>query len=247
MRSGWAAPHDPSETRARAPRPEAVIAVPHQQTVLIVDDHELVATALALGLRAEGVHARQCTGRGRDDVFAAAAQTDPGLVLLDLDLGRDSRGHPIDGVGLVAPLCTAGWRVLVLSGTSDRARIGAALTEGALAAVPKSAPFPHLLAAVQAALTGAEVMSADRRRELMEIHRRRVAEQDDLRARLDLLTQREREVLAHLAAGHRAQAVADAFVVSLATVRSQIRGILAKLGVSSQLEAAALYRRAGHR
>jgi DNA-binding NarL/FixJ family response regulator len=38
--------------------------------------------------------------------------------------------------------------------------------------------------------------------------------------------------------------VADHFVVSLATVRTQIRAVLTKLEVSSQLEAAALYRRA---
>ena len=54
-------------------------------------------------------------------------------------------------------------------------------------------------------------------------------------------------MLALLAAGHRAQAVADRFVVSLATVRTQIRAVLTKLGVSSQLEAVALYRDATER
>jgi DNA-binding NarL/FixJ family response regulator len=47
-----------------------------------------------------------------------------------------------------------------------------------------------------------------------------------------------------LAQGRRAQAVAEHFVVSLATVRTQIRAVLAKLEVSSQLEAVALYRKA---
>lgn len=216
-------------------------------TVLIVDDHELVGTSLALGLRAEGVPARHCAGGGQSAVLAAAAQSDPGLVLLDLDLGRDGDGHPVDGVALVRPLCAAGWQVLVLSGTSDRGRIGAALAEGALAAVPKSAPFPRLLAAVRAAAVGAEVMPPARRRELVEHHERNAAEQWELARLLGRLSQREREVLAHLAAGHRAQVVADTFVVSLATVRSQIRAILTKLGVSSQLEAVAVYRRAGRR
>lgn len=206
-------------------------------TVLIVDDHELVATSLALGLRAEGLDARAC---GPAD---ATAGTGPGLVLLDLDLGRDPRGRPVDGVALVAPLRTAGWTVLVLSGTSDRARIGAALAEGAVAAVPKSAPFPRLLAAVRAALVGGPVMPEARREELVALHARRSAEQREVAERLALLSPREREVLTHLAAGHRAQAVADAFVVSLPTVRSQIRAILSKLQVSSQLEAVALYRR----
>ncbi len=50
-------------------------------------------------------------------------------------------------------------------------------------------------------------------------------------------------ILAELARGRRAQAVADHYVVSLATVRTQIRSVLSKLEVGSQLEAVALYRR----
>jgi DNA-binding NarL/FixJ family response regulator len=219
-------------------------ALPPDATVLIVDDHELVATSLALGMRAEGLVARHQEVRGAAEVLAAAGALVPGLVLLDLDLGRDAQRRPVDGVRLVEPLRAAGWRVVVLSGTTDRARIGAALAAGAVAAVPKAAPFPRLLAAVRAALAGQEVMPAQRRRELVEVYERQQADHADLAERLRRLTPREREVLAHLAAGRRAQAVADTFVVSLATVRTQIRSIFTKLEVSSQIEAVALYRRA---
>lgn len=218
------------------------VPLPPDSTVLIVDDHELVATSLALGLRAEGVAARHQAPRGSDEVLAAAG-SGPGLVLLDLDLGRDEQRRPIDGARLVEPLCAAGWRVLVLSGSTDRARIGAALAAGAVAAVPKAAPFPRLLGAVRAALAGREVMPEQRRRELVELHEHRQADTAELAAKFERLTQREREVLAHLAAGRRAQTVADTFVVSLATVRTQIRSIFTKLEVSSQIEAVALYRR----
>jgi DNA-binding NarL/FixJ family response regulator len=221
----------------------SVPAAPPDAPVLVVDDHQLVAASLALGLRAEGLAARHEPPAGGVDAVLAAAGAGPGLVLLDLDLGRDAGGRPVDGVALVEPLCAAGWRVLVLSGTTDRARIGAALAAGAVAAVPKAAPFPHLLAAVRAALAGREVMPEARRRELVELHERRRDERAELTAKLDRLTAREREVLAHLAAGRRAQAVADTFVVSLATVRTQIRSIFAKLGVSSQIEAVAMYRK----
>lgn len=216
--------------------------LPPDAPVLIVDDHELVAASLALGLRAEGVAARHEAPRGAEEVLAAVGPG-PGLVLLDLDLGRDDRHRPIDGARLVEPLCAAGWRVLVLSGSTDRARIGAALAAGAVAAVPKSAPFPRLLDAVRDSLAGREVMPERRRRELVELHEHRQADIAEVAAKVERLTQREREVLAHLAAGRRAQAVADAFVVSLATVRTQIRSIFRKLEVSSQIEAVALYRR----
>ena len=47
-------------------------------------------------------------------------------------------------------------------------------------------------------------------------------------------------MLRALAAGHTVGAIAEAWFVSEATVRSQVRAILTKLGVSSQLEAVAM-------
>jgi hypothetical protein len=52
-------------------------------------------------------------------------------------------------------------------------------------------------------------------------------------------------VLQRLIAGRRAEAIASAERLSLATIRSHIRGVLTKLGVSSQLAAVAIGREAG--
>jgi two-component system, NarL family, response regulator LiaR len=220
---------------------------PNSASVLIVDDHELVGTSLLLSLRGEGLDAHLVCRGGEEDVLRAAARLPTGLVLLDLDLGRDPSGKQVDGARLVAPLTAAGWRVLILSGSADQVGIGAALDAGALAWVPKNAPFPALLTAVRAAQEGRPAMQAERRERLVALARRRGAERAELTARLASLSQREREVLTLLAEGKRAQAVADHFVVSLATVRTQIRAVLAKLAVSSQLEAVALYRKAVRR
>jgi DNA-binding NarL/FixJ family response regulator len=243
-------PETVTAPRDRCPAPAPNPVIPADRTdvaVLIVDDHELVGTSLALSLRAEGLSAHRCGPGGPATVLAVAAQLPPGLAVLDLDLGRDKAGRRIDGVGLVEPLSVAGWRILILSGTSDHARVGAALAAGADAWVPKSAPFPSLLRAVRDLLAGREIMPGPRRRQLVELHRVRSAERRELGTKLERLTQREREVLAQLAAGQRAQAVAEHFVVSLATVRTQIRAVLTKLEVGSQLEAVALYRRATER
>jgi DNA-binding NarL/FixJ family response regulator len=87
-------------------------------------------------------------------------------------------------------------------------------------------------------------MPAVARDTFVAAHRERRAQRGELAGKLDRLTPRELEVLRLLADGHRAHAVADEFVVSLATVRTQIRAVLTKLGVTSQLEAVALYRNA---
>jgi DNA-binding NarL/FixJ family response regulator len=218
---------------------------PPEPSVLIVDDHELIGNSLMRSLRAEGLSAHHHDGRRDGGVPAAAAALPPGLALLDLDLGRDRTGQRLDGTGLVAPLCSAGWRVLILSGNTDHARIGAALAQGAAGWVPKNAPFPALLEAIRRALAGEEVMAPARRQRLIDVHEQLSAQRRELAVKLDRLTRREREVLADLAQGLRAQGIADKYVVSLTTVRSQIRAVLAKLEVASQLEAVALYRRAG--
>jgi DNA-binding NarL/FixJ family response regulator len=57
------------------------------------------------------------------------------------------------------------------------------------------------------------------------------------------LSRRERAVLAGLVAGETAEMIADRSYVSLSTVRTQIRAVLNKLGVKSQLAAVALARK----
>jgi DNA-binding NarL/FixJ family response regulator len=215
--------------------------------VLIVDDHDLVAMSLALCLRSEGMHAQRHAVRSRDGVLTAVATLVPGVVLLDLDLGRGPDGEPIDGTTLVAGLCRNGWRVIVLSATYDDARTGRALHSGAVACVPKTAALPVLITAIRRATQGLEVMHPERRQYYVAKHLQQQEQAQAVERRLARLTDRERAVLEQLARGRRAQSIAEEFRVSLATTRTQIRAVLQKLEVNGQLEAVALlngYRRA---
>ncbi|MDN5914057.1 MAG: response regulator transcription factor [Pseudonocardia sp.] len=214
-------------------------------TVLIIDDHDLVGASLVMSLRAEGEQAIHRSAPSARGVVDSAARIGTGLAVLDLDLGRDAAGTFIDGVRLIPALRGAGWRVLVLSGSADAARIGSALAAGGYVWVSKNAPFPVLLTAIRDARAGRPAMPAAQRDRLIELYRRHEAERAEIAAKLGRLTPREREVLDQLAAGKRAQAIADQFVVSLPTVRTQVRAVLGKLDVGSQLEAVALYRRTG--
>jgi two-component system, NarL family, response regulator LiaR len=208
--------------------------------VLIVDDHDLVAMSLALCLRSEGLHAQRHAARSRDGILTAAATLVPGVVLLDLDLGRGPDGTIIDGTTLVAHLCRNGWRVIVLSATTDEPRIGQALDAGALACVPKTAALQVLITAIRRATQGIEVMRPERRQYFIEQYRRQQEQARAVERRLGRLTDRERAVLERLGRGRRAQSIAEEFGVSLATTRTQIRAVLHKLGVTCQLEAVAL-------
>jgi DNA-binding NarL/FixJ family response regulator len=210
--------------------------------ILVVDDHSLIRFSLCHVLRRRGYSAHACEFRNLHDIMAAAEERRSGLALLDLDLGVADDGHPIDELDVIARLARSGWMVLVISGTSDEDRLAAAVASGAIGWVDKTAPVSQLIATVTRAVDGRPVMSETARARLSSQHRRRCTRRKNHAMRLDRLTNREREVLDRLAHGYRAAAIAEEFVVSLTTVRSQIKSILAKLEVRSQLEAVALQR-----
>lgn len=211
--------------------------------VLIVEDHELLAQALQVALEAEGLRVEVAPVADDPDVLAAARRVQPAVVLLDLDLGPGREA----GEAFVPGLTGLGAAVVVVTGSRDDLRLGTSLELGACAVLPKSTPFPQLLEAVLAAAQSRPVMRDSDRQDLLARARRRRAEVRSRLAPFERLTGREAEVLALLMQGRNAEAIAAHFVVSEATVRTQIRGVLTKLGVGSQLAAVAEAFRVGWR
>jgi DNA-binding NarL/FixJ family response regulator len=210
--------------------------------ILVVDDHELVGSLVVLGLERRGFRAVRCPVTTEPAILEAGSRFVPGLVLLDLDLGTGSGTERIDELALVRGFVARGWRVLVVSAVTDRRRVAAAISAGAAGLLSKAAPLEELVASVAATTEGRRLLSESERASWLAIHRETSRSLRDIRTRLRRLTGREREVLELLARGERAAAIADRAVVSLSTVRSQIRSVLAKLEVNSQLEAVALLR-----
>jgi two-component system, NarL family, nitrate/nitrite response regulator NarL len=113
------------------------------------------------------------------------------------------------------------------------------LALGAAGWMSKCAPFDELLEWVRAVAAGTPVPLPTR--PLRDAPLRPVAPVTSF----DWLTARESAVLALLVDGQSVARIATAGYVSEATVRTQVRAILQKLGVNSQLEAVALATRAG--
>lgn len=207
--------------------------------ILVVDGRELFASCLRIALQAHGFDTHLSAMGNRDAILDHARELRPGVVLLDLDLRGDD-GQVIDGVDLIRPLARLG-AVLVVSDGREQLRTAAAVAAGAVGLVHYTAPLEHLLNAVRAADTQRPVMAEEVRQAWLKLHEGHRSRQRDRARRMALLTAREREVLRLLAEGTRAAGIAGHFVVSVATVRSQIQSILAKLEVRSQLEAVALH------
>ena len=214
--------------------------------IVIVEDHVLFAESLELALTVEGYNVRRVTIPDKEQspgaLIATVTRRRPRLVLLDLDLGRFG-----DGEKLIAPLARAGINVVVVTASVDRARWGEAVRFGARKVLSKSRPLNDILATVRRLNQGLQVMTREEREELLREWASERGHLVELRTRLDQLTVREREVLAHLMKGRNVREIAMDGVVAEATVRTQVKSILAKLEVSSQLAAVGLAHKVGWR
>jgi two-component system nitrate/nitrite response regulator NarL len=203
--------------------------------VIMIEDHELLAQSLQVALKAEDVEVIRVWSDDRDELLAQAGRQAPGLLLLDFDLGEPMG----TAFGLIEPLTDAGLDVVMLTGETNELVLAQCLEEGALGVINKSVSFDELLAQIHRALQGEQLMSRHEREELLSRLRLHRSERDhELRAFREL-TAREGEVLGELMQGKSADTIAEESVVSVATIRTQIRSILSKLGVNSQLAAVA--------
>jgi DNA-binding NarL/FixJ family response regulator len=172
-----------------------------------------------------------------DEILAEAAAVRPTLVVLDLDL--DGAGY---GYDLIGPLRALGAEVLVLTGTTDRIELARCLEAGALGIASKAEGFSSVLEQIRRTAGGETVTPVTHRTQLLAdlaAHRRA---DERRRAPFEALSARERDVLRQIVEGHQAATIATASFVSLATVRTQIRSILLKLDVTSQVAAVAMAR-----
>lgn len=204
--------------------------------VAIIEDHSLFAEALQIAVELDGYDVRrirlQPGVHAVTSLLAPIMAVHPRIVLLDLDLGPYG-----NGVRLVEPLTRAGVAVVVVTASMDPARWGEALARGARIVLPKSAGLNEILAALRRIHGGLSVLGVEERERLLQAWRDQGSAVQELRERLDHLTHREAQVLGQLMEGMQVREIAEASVVSEATVRTQVKAILGKLGVTSQISA----------
>ncbi|MGQ0432675.1 MAG: response regulator [Microthrixaceae bacterium] len=214
---------------------------PGGTSVLIVDDHRVLVEALTVALRSEGFTVAATTADPPAEFPALLRRLQPDVVLLDLWLGATVGS----GLGLIPTIIATGARVVVLTASEDTPLLASCVEAGAFDLASKTEPFSSVLAKVQGAADGSGGLAQPERAALMAGLRSARASEAQRLAPFERLTTRERQVLLGLIAGRSAQDIAAAIPVSLATVRTQIRGILTKLNMPNQLAAVALARRAG--
>jgi DNA-binding NarL/FixJ family response regulator len=195
--------------------------------LVVVDDDELVRSGLAAILDLEPDI--DVVGQGADgvDVPALVLRSRPDVLLMDVRMPR------IDGIAATARLSGRpdGPAVVVITTFESDDAVHDALMAGARGFVLKRARPEELLAAVRTVARTESLVFPEAIRRVAAT-RRTVTRP----AWADRLTDRERDVLAHVARGQTNAEVAESLVVSVETVKSHLRALLAKSGSRHRTE-----------
>jgi DNA-binding NarL/FixJ family response regulator len=201
--------------------------------VLIVDDHPLTTEALGSLLSGNGFDVVGTAAEGADAI-RLTRELQPELVLLDLSMPGVDGLAALPQVRGAAPACEV--VVLTASGTEDN--LLAAIRAGAAGYLLKSEPPERIVEFLRGVVRGEAALSGAVARRLLEQVRNgshRDAGVPDSIART--LSAREVEVLLLLDDHLGTEEIAKRLFISEHTVRSHVKNMLHKLGVSSRREA----------
>ncbi|WP_427917731.1 response regulator transcription factor [Streptomyces sp. cg40] len=197
--------------------------------VLLADDQALLrATFRILIDTCEGM---EVVGEAADgaEAIALAAEHRPDLVLMDI------RMPGTDGLTATSAICSdpalSGTRVLILTTFEVDEYVAQALRAGASGFLGKDVTAEALLAGIRTVASGESLLSPLATRTLISrflatpAPSARLATSD----RLDVLTAREREIMAMAAEGHSNDEIAEQLYVSPLTVRTHVHRAMTKL------------------
>jgi DNA-binding NarL/FixJ family response regulator len=206
--------------------------------VVILDDRPLTGQMVQAALRRHGIAAELTTIA--DEVEKRAGSGAAVTAVVPVRAGEGAHTAAI-----MRRIIEAGGRVIGLADGADRLDLAACLEAGAAGITSGSSSLLDLVSAIRRVAAGLSVVSERERVDsIIELRERRRSEHAR-QAPFATLSPRECDVLRQIAAGNTAATIAENSFVSLATVRSQIRSILQKLDVNSQVAAVALARSAG--
>ena len=200
---------------------------PSSPTVFVVDDDEAVRKAVSRLLRSAGIAMAAFASPG--EFLAQHDPTSPGCLVLDIAMPG------FNGLQLQTALGEKGSSlpIIFLTGHGNVSKSVQAMKHGAFDFLSKPVKDKDLLAVVRAAI------------ETDAFVRREQAKFSEIRARLDTLTPREREVLEHVVAGKMNKQIAADLGITEATVKMHRARVMAKMKVQSVAELARLTERCG--
>ena len=213
--------------------------------ILVVDDHTLFRRGLTALLQRDPQFEVVGDAGDASQAQRRAEELKPDLILLDNHLPG------VNGVDALPALLEAvpGVRVLMLTVSEDECDLSAALRGGACGYLLKTVEGDALSAAIRRVMRGEKVVDEEMTGKLVAAYRDAAAAQlapSPLPApaasasRLDVLSQRELDILRGIARGQGNKEIARTLGIAETTVKIHVQHILRKLDVSSRVHAAVI-------
>ncbi len=206
---------------------------------LIADDQAMVREGFAAVLNAQP--GLQVVGQAADGVAAVrlAAQVRPDVVLMDV------RMPVMDGLAATRQILrpatgSARPRILMLTTFDLDDYVYSALRAGASGFLLKDATAAELVHAVRVVAAGDALLSPSVTRRLIADFARQPRAGQSLPAALNVLTQRETEVLKLIARGLSNTEISELLVIAMQTTKTYVGRILAKLDLRDRAQAVVL-------
>lgn len=207
--------------------------------VMVVDDDPLARHSIRDVLRPAGM---LVVGEARDgrDAVRAARYFKPDIILLDVMMPG------VDGITALGQLVAdprVDAKIVILSVRGEHDLGYVALRMGAIGFLNKNLELASLPRMLEDVAEGAAALSqsftADLARRVRDLPEGKMG----TRPVQSVLTTREWELVDQLCLGHSTEQIADAFVLSVETVRTHIKNIMRKLNVHSRAEVVELVKR----
>jgi two-component system, NarL family, nitrate/nitrite response regulator NarL len=196
------------------------------QRVVVIDDHELLSSALELAIRHDGRAVVVATAPSIAQGLSIVAAHRPAVVLTDRRLPDGDVEEHIEALLRASPTS----RVLLMTGWPTERSSLAALDAGASGIVSKTEPVTRIVDAVVRVANGELVLPAELAHALL-------ARNGRTEARRSALSVRELDVLEALARGESTDAAATRLCISRHTLRNHLSKAMLKLGVHDRLGA----------
>ena len=220
----------------------------NQTRILLVDDQALLRTGFRMVLEAENDFTVVAEAGDGAEAIALAASENPDVILMDVRMpGIDG----IEATRQITAACPESRIIILTTFDLDEYAFGG-LRAGARGFLLKDAQPSELTAAIRAVASGDASVSARVTRRMLDLFGAKLpgadpgtdpdasetdgADADAGVGRLDLLTEREREVFLAIAEGLSNPELADRFFLSESTVKSHVGRILAKLELRDRIQ-----------
>jgi DNA-binding NarL/FixJ family response regulator len=201
--------------------------------VVIVDDQPVVRAGVARILGPDDGFEVVAECDDGDEVVSAVAAHRPDLVLMDVRMRR------LDGVTATQALVRTGEAppILMFTTFDDDDALWGALDAGAAGFILKDSSAEDLIAAARAVAGGAAWLDPKVAPRVLRAFHTNVRPHLAATARVTELTEREHDVLRHMARGATNAEIAAALIVSEATIKTHVGAVFSKLGVRDRAAA----------